>query len=67
MKLEELSLEQLRSFSEVIAEDVYQVLGVRNCIENYRSHGSSAPSEVERQLKMWKERLLAPNDAEAAG
>ncbi len=55
--LQELSLEQLCSFSEVIAEDVYQVLGTQNCVENYRSHGSSSPSEVERQLNTWKERL----------
>ncbi len=57
VKLEDLSLEQLRSLSEVIAEDVYSVLGVRNCVENYRSHGSSAPSELERQIKLWRERL----------
>jgi len=55
--LEELSLEELRSFSELISEDVYRVLGVRNCVENYRSPGSSAPSELERQLKLWQERL----------
>ena len=57
VRLEQLSLEQLRSFSEVISDDVYSVLGVRNCVENYRSHGSSAPAEVERQLKTWRERL----------
>jgi len=58
-RLEDLSLEQLRSFSPLIAEDVYQVLGTRNCVERYRSHGSSAPAEVERQLQVWKERLSA--------
>jgi len=57
VRLEQLSLEQLRSFSEVISDDVYGFLGVRNCVENYRSHGSSAPTEVERQLKTWRERL----------
>ncbi|MHC4481447.1 MAG: argininosuccinate lyase [Planctomycetota bacterium] len=57
VQLEELSLEQLRSFSELVAEDVYRVLGARNCVENYRSHGSSSPAEVDRQLKTWKQRL----------
>ena len=56
-KLEGLDLERLRAFSALIAEDVYQVLGTRNCIENYRSHGSSAPAEVQRQLEVWHERL----------
>jgi argininosuccinate lyase len=55
--LEELGLEQLRAFSEAFADDVYHVLGAQNCIENYRSHGSSSPSEVQRQLAAWKERL----------
>jgi argininosuccinate lyase len=55
--LADLSLEQLREFSELIAEDVYRVLGARNCVENYRSRGSSAPAEVERQLSEWKHRL----------
>jgi argininosuccinate lyase len=57
MELKDLSLEQLRSFSNVIGEDVYGVLGTQNCVENYRSHGSSAPAEVGRQLKLWRERL----------
>ncbi|MFW6189266.1 MAG: argininosuccinate lyase [Planctomycetota bacterium] len=59
VKLEELSLEQLRSFSSLIAEDVYKSLGTQNCLENYRSHGSSSPEEVDRQLSEWKERLFA--------
>ena len=55
--LAELSLEQMREFSELIAEDVYRALGAQNCVENYRSHGSSSPAEVGRQLDYWKERL----------
>jgi argininosuccinate lyase len=52
--LSDLSLEELRAFSELIAEDVYDVLGVRNCVNNYRSRGSSSPDEVERQLEHWE-------------
>ncbi len=55
--LSELGLDELREFSELIAEDVYRVLGARNCVENYRSPGSSAPAEVRRQLDRWRERL----------
>ena len=55
--LEDLKLEELQEFSELIGESVYGVLGVRNCVGNYRSHGSSSPDELERQLDEWKERL----------
>ena len=57
VRLAELSLEQLRALSPVVAEDVYKVLGTQNCVESYRSPGSSAPSEVDRQLQDWKRRL----------
>ncbi|MDP6438737.1 MAG: argininosuccinate lyase [Candidatus Brocadiia bacterium] len=56
-KLSELTLLELRRFSELIGEDVFRVLGVRNCVENYRSHGSSSPAEVERQLRHWRDAL----------
>ncbi len=57
VKLAELSLEQLRALSPLVAEDVYKVLGTQNCVENYRSSGSSAPAEVDRQLQTWEQRL----------
>ena len=55
--LEDLSLEQLQSLSDPVGEDVYGVLGARNCIERFRSHGSTAPAEVERQIAAWRRRL----------
>ncbi len=57
VELRELSLEELGSFSPVIADDVYGALGTQNCVENYRSHGSSSPAEVDRQLESWQQRL----------
>jgi len=56
-KLSELSVGEMRGFSELIGEDVFKILGVRNCIENYRSTGSSSPGEVSRQIKYWKKKL----------
>jgi len=56
-RLAELSLEELRRFSELIAEDVYEVLGTRNCVESYRSGGAASPREVARQIARWKEAL----------
>jgi argininosuccinate lyase len=55
--LSDLSVEDLREFSELIAEDVYNVLGARNCAENYRSPGSSSPDQVRQQVEDWKGRL----------
>ncbi len=56
-RLSDMGIEQLRSYSELIAEDVYGALGAEKCVRNYRSHGSSAPSELERQLGEWQSRL----------
>jgi len=56
-ELSELGLEELRGFSPFIAEDVRDVLGAQNAVARYRSHGSSAPAEVERQIRDWKRAL----------
>ncbi len=55
--LSDLSLEELKGFSELIAEDVFEVLGAENCIRRYRSPGSSSPAEVEKQIQRWKDSL----------
>lgn len=36
---------------------VYKVLGVTNALRAFRSAGSTAPEEVERQLQSWRQRL----------
>jgi argininosuccinate lyase len=36
---------------------VKDVLGVANAVKAFRSYGSTAPDEVARQLRSWKERL----------
>ena len=55
--LSEMDLATLQNHSARIEDDVYDVLGTRNCVESYRSRGSSAPAEVRRQLARWKEEL----------
>ncbi len=57
VKLSELSLETLQYHSSRIEDDVYNVLGAHNCVQSYRSHGSSAPAQVKRQIAEWKEHL----------
>ena len=36
---------------------VYEVLGVENALKAFRSYGSTAPAEVQRQLDAWRSRL----------
>jgi argininosuccinate lyase len=36
---------------------VPKVLGVANALKAFRSFGSTAPAEVERQLAAWRSRL----------
>lgn len=36
---------------------VKSVLGVANAVKAFQSYGSTAPGEVEKQLKRWKEKL----------
>ncbi|CAN5809913.1 argininosuccinate lyase [soil metagenome] len=56
-RLADLSLEDLQSATPMIEEDVQSALGVENAVKAFRSYGSTAPAEVQRQLNAWKERL----------
>jgi argininosuccinate lyase len=62
-RLADLTTEDFAATSKVIGPDVKQWLGVENTIKAFRSHGSTAPAEVEKQLASWQERLAAGNSA----
>ena len=40
-----------------LGSGVYQVLGVMNALAAFRSTGSTAPAEVDRQLERWRSQL----------
>jgi argininosuccinate lyase len=40
-----------------LGDDVYKVLGVEKAVRAFRSHGSTAPKEVAKQVTLWRERL----------
>ncbi len=42
-----------------LGAEVYKVLGVANALAAFRSAGSTAPAEVERQLKSWRRRFTS--------
>lgn len=56
-KLMDLQLGGFKAFSSAIEEDVYKVLGVENCIKNYRSYGSTAPGFVKKRIAYWEKKL----------
>jgi argininosuccinate lyase len=56
-RLADLPAEVYESVRPGLATGVYQVLGVHNALEAFRSAGSTGPAEVERQLALWRERL----------
>jgi argininosuccinate lyase len=55
--LSELSLADFRRADSSLDEDVYQVLGAANAVEAFTSYGSTASTEVDRQIQGWRSRL----------
>ncbi|WP_426348043.1 argininosuccinate lyase [Alloiococcus sp. CFN-8] len=55
--LEELSLDNYRSFSELFQEDVYKAIAMENCLNKRISRGGSAPASVKKQIEYIKEKL----------
>ncbi len=53
----ELSIDKLKEFSNMIENDVYEVLGAKNCVKNLKSFGSSSPEFVRMRLKEWESAL----------
>jgi argininosuccinate lyase len=56
-RLADLSPDDLAAAHPAIGPDVREALGVENAVKAFRSYGSTAPGEVERQLRLWTEKL----------
>ena len=56
-RLADLSDAELAEAHPQLRVEVRSVLGVENAINAFRSYGSTAPVEVEKQLDLWKARL----------
>ncbi len=57
-RLMDLQLAGFKAFSSAIEKDVYKVLGVENCIKNYKSYGSTAPGFVKKRILYWDKKLV---------
>jgi argininosuccinate lyase len=58
-RLADLEPEVYESVRPGLGSGVYKVLGVANALAAFRSAGSTAPAEVQRQLALWRQRLSA--------
>jgi argininosuccinate lyase len=56
-RLADLPAAEYEKVSPGLGSGVYKVLGVANALAAFRSAGSTAPAEVERQLALWQQRL----------
>ena len=56
-RLADLPPDVFDSVKSGLSASAYNVLGVANALRAFRSHGSTAPAEVERQLEWWKKQL----------
>ncbi len=49
-KLEDLSIEELQSFSDLIEKDVFEILPLEKCVSRRRSFGGTSPEVIPIQL-----------------
>lgn len=55
--LEELTLEEYRKFSPLVAEDVYGAIRIERCVEARRSPGGPSPQEVRAAIGRAREKI----------
>ena len=58
-RLEEMSLAEMRKFSDRIEEDIYQVLPLRSCMDRRCSYGGTSPVAVRRQIERAEDEVMA--------
>jgi argininosuccinate lyase len=56
-RLADLPAAEFENIRPGLGTDVYRVLGVANALQAFQSAGSTAPGEVDRQVRIWQERL----------
>ena len=56
--LTDLPLAEFHEVCDELDESVFEVLGAKNAVAAFASYGSTAPDEVARQVKLWKEKVF---------
>lgn len=64
VRLADLSLADFQAAHPALDRSVFDVLGVDKAVAAFVSYGSTAPAEVDRQLGLWRNRLMdeSPNE-----
>ncbi|MDP3899257.1 MAG: argininosuccinate lyase [Mesorhizobium sp.] len=57
LRLEKLSLDDLKTLHPAIDDRVFSVLSVANSVKSRTSFGGTAPAEVRKQIRYWNKRL----------
>jgi argininosuccinate lyase len=57
-RLADLTLEDFRAADPMLDDTVYAVLGVEQAIGAFKSYGSTAPTEVKKQIERWKVKVM---------
>ena len=58
-KLEELTVEEFRKFSDRIGDDVYDFISIERCVERRNSIGGTSPSSTDEQMLIAISELMA--------
>ena len=56
--LSEIELEVLQSFSELIDNDIYEILSLEGSLNSRTSYGGTSPDNIELAIKEAKQRLV---------
>lgn len=56
-KLNQISIEEYKTFSNIFEDDVFKYLSADSCLENKKTVGSPNPKMVEEQIKKWQKTL----------
>ena len=58
-KLEELTVEEFKKFSDRIGDDVYDFISIERCVERRNSIGGTSPSSTDEQMLIAISELMA--------
>ena len=56
-RLQDVSMKDFKKFSPLIDKDIYETIGVKNYIKQYKSPGSTSPSSVRKKIRAWERKL----------
>jgi argininosuccinate lyase len=55
--IEDCSLNELKSISEVFDNDIYEAISLKTCVENRTTKGGPAPDNMKKVIEHYKEYL----------